>query len=83
MTFSISNEMFVILIIGSLVGYAVFRHNARTATGMANRGDLAGGLTTAFTVIAGLVLVFGLAGGPDSNTSSTPSPQPASTEFRQ
>ncbi|MFF8513387.1 hypothetical protein ACF064_35605 [Streptomyces sp. NPDC015492] len=83
MAFNVSNEMFVIVIMGSLVGYAVYRHSARTAIGVTPRGDLAAALTTACAVIMGLVLVFGLEGGPDSTTSSTPSPQPVSNEFRQ
>ncbi|MEW1817756.1 hypothetical protein [Streptomyces diastaticus] len=72
MTFQITPEALGILIMGCIVGIAVFRYTVRTHGGFPARGDLVGAISAAVGVIAALGLLLGLG---DSRQGSAPVPE--------
>ncbi|MFF2792245.1 hypothetical protein ACFVT6_36745 [Streptomyces sp. NPDC058049] len=68
MTLHIDDVGLLILAVGLLVGYAVYKHT-RAAAGAASKGDVVGAIGAAAAVIAALFLLFGGGGsasaGPD------------------
>ncbi|MFE7046341.1 hypothetical protein ACFU9X_45355 [Streptomyces atratus] len=67
MTFQITPQALGILVVGCIVGIAVFRYTVRTHAGLPARGDLVGAISAAVGVIAALGLLLGLDGsGPGS-----------------
>lgn len=60
MTLQITPQALGILIIGCIVGIAVFKYTVRTHMGLPARGDLVGAISAAVGVIAALGLLLGL-----------------------
>lgn len=80
MTFQITPEALGILIMGCIVGIAVFKYTVRTHGGLPARGDLVGAISAAVGVIAALGLLLGL--GPDDSrrgSASVPEAPPTSS----
>ncbi|GGW73591.1 hypothetical protein [Streptomyces xantholiticus] len=82
MTLQIAPEAALILIIGCVVGFAVFKHTARTHTGTPTRGDLVGSIGAAVGVITVLALLLGMGVVSEAATGPAPVPDPVSTESR-
>ncbi|NUK12724.1 hypothetical protein HRW18_33105 [Streptomyces lunaelactis] len=61
----------VILVIGCLVGYFVYKHSKNTP-GTASRGDVVGAIASAVAVITALVILFG--GGSENRQAPAPVP---------
>ncbi|MFJ1829337.1 hypothetical protein [Streptomyces sp. NPDC088178] len=72
MTFQITPEALGILIMGCIVGIAVFKYAVRTHGGLPARGDLVGAISAAVGVIAALGLLLGL---DSSRRGSAPVPE--------
>jgi hypothetical protein len=72
MTFQITPEALGILIMGCIVGIAVFKYTVRTHGVFSARGDLVGAISAAVGVIAALGLLLGL---DDSRRGSTSVPE--------
>ncbi|MFI8387497.1 hypothetical protein [Streptomyces sp. NPDC085540] len=71
MTLHIDDVGLLILAVGLLVGYAVYKHT-RVAAGAASKGDLVGAIGAAAAVITALFLLFGGGG----SASAEPAPRP-------
>ncbi|MEU9862501.1 hypothetical protein AB0D99_16680 [Streptomyces sp. NPDC047971] len=74
MTFQITPLALGILIVGCLVGIAVFRYTVRAQTGLPARGDLVGAVSVAVGVIAALGLLLGLGDSGAGGASAPESP---------
>ncbi|GGX46602.1 hypothetical protein GCM10010353_71450 [Streptomyces chryseus] len=71
MTVQIGEVGAVILVIGCLVGYFVFKHSKNTP-GPASRSDVVGAIGSAVAVITALVILFG--GGSEHREAPAPVP---------
>lgn len=72
MTIQISSEAVMLLVIGCVVGLAVYKHTTRTHTGASTRGDLVGAIGATVGVMTVLALLFSL--GDAGETLQRPGP---------
>ncbi|MEV5970401.1 hypothetical protein [Streptomyces sp. NPDC051921] len=79
MTLQITPEALGVLVVGCVVGIAVFRHTARTQSGLPARGDVVGAISAAVGVVAALGLLLGFEHGESGSTSSPEAPTVSST----
>ncbi len=76
MTVQIAPEAMMLLVIGCVVGLAVYKHTARTHTGAPTRGDLVGSIGAAVGVMTVLALLLGLGDAGESAKPPGPVPKP-------
>ncbi|MFK4600478.1 hypothetical protein [Streptomyces pristinaespiralis] len=82
MTVQIAPEAAMVLVIGCIVGVAVFKHTARTHTGAPTRGDLVGSIGAAVGVITVLALLLGMGDAGEVATGPAAITDPTGTESR-
>ncbi|MFG2751844.1 hypothetical protein [Streptomyces xanthophaeus] len=72
MTLHIDDVGMLVLAVGLLVGYAVYKHT-RSTSGPASKGDIVGAIGAAATVATALFLLFGGGGTQSAEPESRPS----------
>lgn len=78
MTLHINPEAVAVLLVGCIVGLAVYKHTAQTHCGAPTRGDLVGAIGATVGVITVLALLLSM-GESGKTPQNHPAPGPAAT----